>query len=172
MSNYPNYRVSVEIFILHFNKVLLTRLAVSSQVVDGVRRWSVPAGKTKYDETPVQALLRECKEETNLDVEIIRELDTRAVQFYINDEKIYRLIFSYLVKPNDDDVTGLQLNHEHVESMWVDSEQVEAGFNSFEHDKILDLLRGIFADGETERKFNECRTIYGSHDTRSGSPRW
>ncbi|HEY8390519.1 MAG TPA: NUDIX domain-containing protein, partial [Clostridia bacterium] len=49
---YPNYRISVEIILLHEGKVLLTKRAPHCKVAPNV--WNVPAGKIKYDEIPIQ----------------------------------------------------------------------------------------------------------------------
>jgi len=59
---YPNYRISVEIILLHEGKVLLTKRAEHCKVAPNV--WNVPAGKVKYEEIPVQGLYREAKYET------------------------------------------------------------------------------------------------------------
>jgi ADP-ribose pyrophosphatase YjhB (NUDIX family) len=40
--------------------------------------WSFPAGFVDFDETPAQAAVRECREETGLEVEIIDLLDVIA----------------------------------------------------------------------------------------------
>lgn len=72
---YPNYRISVEIILLHEGKVLLTKRAPHCKIAPNV--WNVPAGKIKYDEIPIQGMYREAKEEINLDVELLEELSVR-----------------------------------------------------------------------------------------------
>jgi 8-oxo-dGTP diphosphatase len=125
MDTYPNYRVAVEAVILHNKKILVTRRADNCAVDPSV--WSVPAGKVKYDEIPVQGLIREAREETNLEVEIIRELDVRTFRSMTRRGEILRLMYTYLVKPKHDDIGGFTLNHEHSAFAWVNKAELLSG---------------------------------------------
>lgn len=139
MTNHPNYRISVEIIILHNNKILLTKRADNAEVAPGV--WNVPAGKVKYHEVPLEALFREAKEETNLDVTLIRELNVRTFKGKTANEDIYRLIFTYLVKPKSDDLTNFALNNEHSEFAWVDKEELMNEQFSTLHSDIVHIIQ-------------------------------
>lgn len=86
MSNYPNYRVSVEIVLIHNNKVLLTKRSSKAKVAPKV--WNVPAGKVKY------FLYRESKEEINLNVRFIKELGVRAFRSDNEEKIINRLAYT------------------------------------------------------------------------------
>ncbi|AEF16456.1 NUDIX hydrolase [Thermoanaerobacterium xylanolyticum LX-11] len=119
---YPNYRISVEIILLHEGKVLLTKRAGHCRVAPNV--WNVPAGKVKYDEIPTQGLYREAKEEINLDIELLEELSVRNLKSKSGDEDIYRVVFTYLVKPKNDDISSLKLNDEHSELAWITKEEL------------------------------------------------
>ncbi len=55
---------TVEVFIIHNNKVLLRRH-------DKYKMWLGVGGHIELDEDPVQAGVRECKEEVGLDVVIV-----------------------------------------------------------------------------------------------------
>ena len=55
---------TVEVFIVHKNKVLL-------RMHDKVKKWLGPGGHIELYEDPVEAALREVKEEVGLDVELI-----------------------------------------------------------------------------------------------------
>ena len=61
--------------------------------------WNVPAGKVKFDEVPIKAVIRECKEEIGLDVKVIKEIGCRAFRTSSSGEDAYRLVFTYLVEP-------------------------------------------------------------------------
>lgn len=123
MNNYPNYRVSVEVVLLHNNKILLTKRAPNVEIAPNV--WNVPAGKVKYLETPIEALYREGKEEINVDVKFLRELGVRAFKSDNKEEEIYRLVYTYLVKVNDEEILNLALNSEHVEYKWVSRDEIK-----------------------------------------------
>lgn len=137
MSNYPNYRVSVEIVLLHNNKILLTKRSPEAKVAPGV--WNVPAGKVKYLETPIEALYRESKEEINLNVRFIKELGVRAFESNNKDEKIYRLVYTYLVNIEENELSNFKLNDEHTEYKWVSGDEIK----NKEFDTLDDSLKNI-----------------------------
>jgi 8-oxo-dGTP diphosphatase len=64
--------------------------------------WIIPGGGVKFGETIFDAAIREIKEETNLDVEIIKFIGYKEV---INVPADYhRLIFFHLAKPKNLDI--------------------------------------------------------------------
>jgi len=64
-------KVAAAVIIEQAGKVLLTRRANDPQ--KGL--WVPPGGFVDYDENPVHAAIRECREETGLQVEIVELLD-------------------------------------------------------------------------------------------------
>ena len=68
MSKY-DFNVRVTGVLVENNKILLVKQKVSEN-----RNWSLPGGKLEQGETLEQGIIREMKEETGLDVEIIRLL--------------------------------------------------------------------------------------------------
>ena len=68
MSNY-DFNIRVTGILIENNKILLVKQRVSEK-----RNWSLPGGKLEQGETLEQGIIREMKEETGLDVEIIRLL--------------------------------------------------------------------------------------------------
>ncbi|WP_255573459.1 NUDIX domain-containing protein [Anoxybacillus sp. ST4] len=142
---YPNYRISVEVIVWHDEKVLLTKRAEHCKVAPNV--WNVPAGKIRYEEVPLQGLFREAKEEINLDVELLEELSVRNLKSKSGDEDIYRVVFTYLVKPKNDDISSLTLNDEHSEFAWVAKEDL----NDPKYETLHDDIRYILL----EKVFNE-----------------
>lgn len=117
MNQYPDYRIAVEAVILHDGKALLTRRADNGA-------WYVPAGKAKYEETPREAIIRETREETNLEADSIAELHVRAFRGRRASGDFYRVMFTYLVRPRNDDISGFRLNGEHTEHAWVDEHEI------------------------------------------------
>ncbi len=118
---FPNYRVSVEIILLHDDKVLIMKRAHNEEVAP--EAWNVPAGKVEYDEIPTDAAIRECKEETGIDVRITKEVQCRTFQMEINGEKAFRLLYTHLVKPLSNDFT-VTINDEHSEFTWVNKQEL------------------------------------------------
>ncbi len=87
--------------------------------------WIVPGGKVEFGESLVDAVKREIKEETNLDVEVLRLLDFKE---HVNLKYDYHtVIFFFLVKP---------LN----ESIKLPEEILDAKFFAKEEVKNLDLV--------------------------------
>ncbi|MEG1254598.1 NUDIX hydrolase [Clostridium sp.] len=141
MGNYPNYRIAVEAIIIHKDRVLLTKRANDCVVAPGV--WNVPAGKVKYEEIPIDALYREAKEETNLDVELIKELNVRAFKSRSTVEDIYRVMYTYLVKAKNYDLTDFAINEEHSEYAWVTKEELlDERFSSI-HKNLKSILISV-----------------------------
>lgn len=141
MSNYPNYRITVEIVIVHNDKVLLAKRSEDAVVAPGA--WNVPAGKVKYDEIPVEAVYREAKEETNLEVELVKELSVRNFSgTTATGEKYFRVVFTYLVKPKNDDISTLKIDQEHYEFAWVDKTELQ----NDKYDSLLEELRTIILE--------------------------
>lgn len=138
MKTYPNFRNTVEVVILHDSKILIAKRSEDAVVAPGV--WNVPAGKVKYEETPLEALYREAKEETNLEVELIKELGVRAFKGKSVEGEYYRCVFTYLVKPKNGELSSLIIDEEHSEHAWVDKTQLQdEKYNSFD-DKLKQLL--------------------------------
>ena len=116
--SYPNYRNTVEVVIVHQGKVLVAKRSEQVKIAPGV--WNVPAGKVKYEETPIEAVYREALEETNLQVEDVKEIAVRTFNGKnVDGEQYYRCIFTYLAKPLHNDIQTLQMNDEHSIYTWV-----------------------------------------------------
>jgi ADP-ribose pyrophosphatase YjhB (NUDIX family) len=81
--------------------------------------WGIPGGKIKLGERSVDALRRELKEETNLDVE---EITFVMVQDCIHSREFYRdahfLLLNYTCR--SEEPSGVALNAEAQEYRWVD----------------------------------------------------
>ena len=68
MSKY-DFNIRVTGVLIENNKILLVK-----QNVNDKRNWSLPGGKLEQGETIEQGIIREMKEETGLDVEVVRLL--------------------------------------------------------------------------------------------------
>ncbi len=63
-----SHTVRVTGVLLHDGKVLLVQQSVES------REWSLPGGKLEPGETIAEGLIREMREETGLDVRLVKQL--------------------------------------------------------------------------------------------------
>ena len=70
-------RVGVGVIIRDCSKILLGHRCKNKEDTGGIigrDTWTLPGGKQEYDETVEQAVIREAKEETNLDISNIKLL--------------------------------------------------------------------------------------------------
>jgi len=93
------------------DKVLLIRTDKWS------KKWGIPGGKIKFNESMVEAFIREIKEETNLDV---YEINMVCIQDCIQHSEFYLprhfLLINYTAKALNQEVI---LNYESTEYKWV-----------------------------------------------------
>ncbi|MDB6027754.1 MAG: Nucleoside triphosphatase NudI [Verrucomicrobiales bacterium] len=84
--------------------------------------WGIPGGKIKFGETSLDALRREIKEETDLEIDGIEFV---LVQDCIHSKEFYReahfVLLNYLCRTGDD--AQVKLNEEAQEFRWVSLEQ-------------------------------------------------
>jgi ADP-ribose pyrophosphatase YjhB (NUDIX family) len=143
MTTYPNYRVAVEVMLKVDGKLLLMKRAPNCDVAPGV--WSVPAGKVKYEEIPLKAVVRECFEETGIHVKIVREIDCRAFKTQIRGEEAFRLVYAYLVELVDGTNCEVKLSDEHKEFAWVDKNEIEdKKYESLQKEVKEAILKNVF----------------------------
>ncbi|MCX6708454.1 MAG: NUDIX hydrolase [Candidatus Woesearchaeota archaeon] len=102
-------------------KVLLVKEILESKLP----YWIVPGGKVEFGESLVDAVKRELKEETNLDVEVLRLLDFK--EHIVMKYDYHTVVFFFLVKP---------LN----ESIKLPGEILDAKFFAKDELKSIDLV--------------------------------
>ena len=140
MGAYPNYRVAVEAILKKDNKVLLMKRADDCEVAPGV--WSVPAGKVKYEEIPIDGVIRECKEETGFDVKVIKEVDCRAFKTVISGQEAFRLVYSYHVELLDETKDELKISKEHSDYEWI----TKSDINNPKYNSLIQELKDIIVN--------------------------
>ncbi|MGX0848235.1 8-oxo-dGTP pyrophosphatase MutT (NUDIX family) [Staphylococcus auricularis] len=92
--NHTDFRFAVEIILEHKGKYLICKRRSDVKVAPGI--WNVPGGKVKFNESMEEAVLRETKEETNLDLE---ECECIGYQFF--NKKYQRLVYTYYSTVSD-----------------------------------------------------------------------
>tara|TARA_Y100000310_G_scaffold334647_1_gene414874 strand:- start:263 stop:667 length:405 start_codon:yes stop_codon:yes gene_type:complete len=75
-------------------------------------KWALPGGKVEPGETPLQAAVRETKEEMNLDVKKLKQLGFHP----------QASVVSYYTRSYDGDV---QIDHEHTDWAWVADSEIK-----------------------------------------------
>ena len=120
---------TVEVFVVYKDKVLL-------RVHDKFKIWLSVGGHVELDEDPVQAGLREVKEEVGLDVEIVGNLEPEPdhdfipliTPRYLGRHKYSdthdHVTFIYFAKANADTILESQSAHEKAETKWVSREEL------------------------------------------------
>ncbi|MEN3014912.1 MAG: NUDIX domain-containing protein [bacterium] len=106
-------------------------------------KWGIPGGKIKQGETLIKALIREIKEETNLN---IQPKNCFYLTFFesIFDPEFYKpihmILFNYLVKV--DNISNIKLNSEISEYKLLKLNQINSiELNKYTKELIKFLLR-------------------------------
>jgi 8-oxo-dGTP diphosphatase len=101
-------RVGAAVLIEHNNKFLLGER--NKKNANGM--WVIPGGGVNWGEKAIDAAVREIKEETNLDIKIIKLICVKEIIALHAD--YHSVVFFYLAKPltfdiiSDDDVSDLK----------------------------------------------------------------
>lgn len=94
------------------------RVALIATNKYGTLRWALPKGHFKKKETAEQAALREVREETGLQVELLEQLSTIDYWFVENRVRYHKFVHYYLMRA----VGGSLSDHddEVVEARWFE----------------------------------------------------
>ena len=124
---------TVEVFIVYKDKVLL-RMHVK------VKLWISIGGHIELDENPVEAAIREVKEEVGLDIKLIGDKekdDARESNYHhllapkylavheVND-KHQHVIMVYFATCNTDEIKDSKNEHEKAATCWVTKEELHS----------------------------------------------
>lgn len=110
------FHITVKGIVVLDNKILLLKRVKPS--TDGLGFWELPGGGLEYGETPNQALIRELKEETGLDIVIIKP----AYTFTKIREDYQTVGIGFLCIPKNDHVC---LSDEHTDYCFVTIEKAK-----------------------------------------------
>ena len=122
---------TAETFIVHKNKVLL-------RMHDKLKVWMSVGGHIELDEDPVEAAIREAKEEVGLDVKIIGETMPVGNEIYNYREIVAprhlgrhdisstheHVVFVYYAVSETDEVKVSHHDHEKAETQWCSLEDL------------------------------------------------
>ena len=81
------------------------------------KHWDFPKGHIELHETPIETVIREIKEETNLKIKIIKGFEKKvSYNFKDKGEFVYKEVIFYLAKANSKKVI---LSEEHRGYVWL-----------------------------------------------------
>ena len=107
--------------LIHSGKVLIVQRADNEKYFAGY--WEVPSGKKEPHEVVKDAAKREFREETGIDVEVIKPID--VFNYKWEDEKEIREATQivFLVKPVNN--TEVKLSSEHQNFAWIAESEID-----------------------------------------------
>lgn len=91
-----------------------------------LQRWMPPGGHIDENETPEDAAKRECKEETNLDVEIIGDTQTDLFAGNTHEGKMLKRPFAMLLEEIPASAERGEPAHQHMDFLYIAKPQDEA----------------------------------------------
>ncbi len=100
--------------IIKDNKILVTQ---RSEKMNLPLKWEFPGGKIEENETAEECILREIKEELNIEIKIIRKLEFRSYN--------YNIITITLIPFIADFVKGEIILSEHKDYKWLNLEELK-----------------------------------------------
>lgn len=130
---------AVKALIPNYNNKFL----ILNQKFESLNYFDLPGGRVKFNESPYDALYREVKEETSLDIEIIKPLGLWWFFRTDGDQVICNTFFCKAKSLN----INLDLNPENDERIvkysWLNKEELKNSVNRFLHPSIENILRFI-----------------------------
>lgn len=109
------FLVIVEGVLLKGGKVLVVKRSESKKFLPGF--WEIPGGKVDFGEAPEQAVVREMREETGLNVAVVRAFNTWAYQTSHDGVDWHCVVIDFLL--SCDDASKIVLSSEHTDFAWV-----------------------------------------------------
>ena len=100
---------------------------------DGVT-WTLPKGTPDPDETTEQTAVREVREETGLEVRIVRPLDSIEYTFVSGGTRIHKTVHYFLMVPTGGDLS--RHDHEFAEVRWLSFDEA-ASLLTFDTERRL-----------------------------------
>jgi len=126
--------IAVKAFIVNDNKLLIVKR--SSDDVHNPDLWEIPGGRLSLGEDPRAGLVREVKEETNIDIEVLNPIN---VQHFERDDGQVITLLVFLSKPLSDSIL---LSDEHSDFEWISLDDCKFKLSKYFHDEV-DLFKKL-----------------------------
>jgi len=114
-------RVVLGAIIIRNNKVLILQRHKNEDVYPNM--WELPSGKREPLESVEVALIREAKEETGLDIDVLMPFSVFDYQIETPEKIKDSVQINFLVKPIGDD--KVKLSSEHQNFAWVNKNELD-----------------------------------------------
>ncbi len=125
------FHITVKGIVIYNDQVLILKRVRPSS--DGLGYWEMPGGGLEYGETPHLALIRELKEETGLDIKIIKPVYT----FTAIRPKYQTVGIGFLCIPTNDQVV---ISDEHTDYKFVSKEDLREYLDETIYNDIIYTL--------------------------------
>ena len=126
------FHITVKAIVIYHQKILILKRVRPSS--DGLGYWELPGGGLEYGETPHQALIRELKEETNLDIKILKPVYT-----FTAIRSDYQTVgIGFLSVPTNDHV---KISNEHTDYKFVSIDEIQDYLDKKIYDDIILTLQ-------------------------------
>ena len=129
--NDVRFHITVKAIIAHEDKILILKKVLPS--TDGLGYWELPGGGLEYNETPQEALQREVKEETSLDIEVGDPLYT-----FTNVRDDYQSVgIAFLAHPLHNTV---HLSFEHVDYHFATKDELSQFLSGPIYNEVIQAI--------------------------------
>jgi 8-oxo-dGTP pyrophosphatase MutT (NUDIX family) len=118
---------------------------VAHRSVRGTLQWTLPKGAQEEGESVTQTALREVREETGLEAELIGPLDTIDYWFVWAPQKTryHKFVHYFLMRAVGGDFA--EHDHEMEEAAWFEPAQARRRMSFANERKLLDLIPAVLA---------------------------
>jgi 8-oxo-dGTP pyrophosphatase MutT (NUDIX family) len=118
---------------------------VAHRSVRGTLQWTLPKGAQEEGESVTQTALREVREETGLEAELIGPLDTIDYWFVWAPEntRYHKFVHYFLMRAVGGDFA--EHDHEMEEAAWFEPAQARRRMSFANERKLLDLIPAVLA---------------------------
>ena len=131
MDNNIRFHITVKAIVIYHGKTLIMKRVRPSS--DGLGWWELPGGGLEYGETPHEALKRELREETGLEIKILKPVYTfTAIRPHYQTVGI-----GFLTIPTNDHVV---LSDEHTDYKFVDEEELMEKLDAHIYNDIVKAI--------------------------------